>query len=202
MNQVPQITVPVPGPTSTTLNVVGGGGSSAGRLPDETAVMKRFIDMILDCNTSDDRLLSNFQKSVDGFIAEGVSLRDTEVLHSCVANDRVVLIHPLVSMGADINHEDHLGNTALHVAAVLIKNSAVRCCMELGADKNIRNKAKETAYESAYNKYYLLEQQFREGKIKESDRHKFGPIILEPATLSLIKTEVPTKKRNRDSLTY
>lgn len=62
-----------------------------------------------------------------------------------VKGDKAVeMVRMLVSMGADVNATDNLGDTPLHIAARNGRGDIARALIEGGAEVNSRNKAGQT----------------------------------------------------------
>ena len=63
-------------------------------------------------------------------------------------------VRALLSAGANVNAQDHKGNTALMAAAAYNNVRAVKVLLDAGADRTIRNKNGETALSIASNANY------------------------------------------------
>lgn len=69
-------------------------------------------------------------------------------LHIAVCMDHLRAVDLLLDMGMDINSRGHMGNTALHYAAVFGFDASVyKKLLERGADESLENDANETALE-------------------------------------------------------
>ncbi len=66
--------------------------------------------------------------------------------HSIIMHEQA--IRKFVKNGANINGQDKLGQTALHLAALVGNDYMVRALIDCGADKTIRNKNGKTALEA------------------------------------------------------
>ena len=88
---------------------------------DVNKEIESYINLLLECDTTDDSWRTKFIASTQGFIDRGLELNDNihgNFLQFCAANDRDELIEILFGFGANINISDSKGNTTLHVAAV------------------------------------------------------------------------------------
>ena len=112
-------------------------------------------------------------QNIEALILRGASVNNSCSLQTAAANikdPRVLLT--LVRLGGDINHRDAMGNTALHVAATLMRHEAMEALMGMGANRQLRNLDNETPLECV-EKTEASHQDFwstfsQEGTIHES----------------------------------
>lgn len=74
-------------------------------------------------------------------------------LHYAAALGNAPILKILVTAGADLDHTDLLGNSALHTAVLAAKQSNAIALQNLGVDINLRNKDGETAIVMLMKRY-------------------------------------------------
>jgi hypothetical protein len=84
-------------------------------------------------------------QKIESLIQRGASINKSGSLQTAAANikdPRVLLT--LVRLGGDINNRDAMGNTALHVAATLMRHETLEALIGMGANRQLRNLDDET----------------------------------------------------------
>ena len=66
---------------------------------------------------------------------------DRNALIRAARNNQTDVVRYLLNNGANVNKQDRLGNTALHVAFVSNSTDAMRILLQHGARKDIKNNA-------------------------------------------------------------
>jgi ankyrin repeat protein len=86
----------------------------------------------------------------NGYDPKSKQADGSTLLHLAVKSHDVKLLEYLVANGVDINIKDHEGQSALHVAAMLAKNSEMlEYLIDAGADKTVLTDFDESAYDLA-----------------------------------------------------
>ena len=85
----------------------------------------------------------NFQEPIKGY---------TPLLQAVEFNNSLRVIEELIKAGANINHKDFIGNTALHLAAIESRPDVVSLLIKCGSNKFVKNEDGKAPYELATDK--------------------------------------------------
>jgi uncharacterized protein len=99
-------------------------------------------------------VMSDNMEALKQHIAAGSNLNEKDPLGgsspliSASLFGKTEMAKMLIEAGADLNFINNDGSTALHTAAFFCRPEIVRMLLDKAADKTIKNKYKQTAYES------------------------------------------------------
>jgi hypothetical protein len=134
------------------------------------AAFSRFAEVTLKRK----KVLMPISELLDTCVQEiGCSIDGSCALHRCTmmvtSSSEVFLLDHLITLGANVNHQDVHGRTALHVAAETYKYYVIQYLLSAGADPFIRDKQQQTPLEC------LLKRR-RLDMIYEDTLHETKPI--------------------------
>lgn len=122
-----------------------------------------------------ERREEQFQNIITALTEQGLPLKPAyhegnTLAHYAVEKNNPYLLEKAIELGVDLNHQNEIGITSLHLAAMKAKDNAmINMMLAAGANKNIRTKFMESSYELASENELLIKNQVDIDMLKLSE---------------------------------